>query len=169
MIKLVLASIVCLSFINAQEVDYNLAYDFKVLEKKDSNKKMFMVMENGQVKKKKITTLFKNGNIKSIENFAKGRIDGTSKFFDEQNILRKKENYSNGNKTGVTTMYDEQGNKVSEVTYLNDSKNGIARYYENNILSKEVIYKDNIAIKEQFKNTSDIDFITLSYLDKKYE
>ena len=124
----------------------------------------------------KIEEWYKNGNLKSVENYKNNLLDGIGTIYYKNGtdvwystnykngleegkqykyysngIVAYKSNYKNGVEDGVQYTYDINGTLLSIRTYKNGVKNGPERIYLNNKNILTYNYKNGVFINESLK------------------
>lgn len=69
-----------------------------------------------------------NGTIYSIENYNKGKLNGSKKVFWENSLIKESLNYKNGKQVGYQIKLDKAGKQLSK-TILDENGNGTYRVW----------------------------------------
>ncbi|PKQ44831.1 toxin-antitoxin system YwqK family antitoxin [Confluentibacter flavum] len=80
---------------------------------------------------------YTTGQVSQKENYKKGKLDGISVWYSEDNVVIKEYTYVDGVLHGPSKFYDPKGQLIAEGFYKKDQKDGIWKYYENGKLIKE--------------------------------
>ncbi|WP_100615540.1 toxin-antitoxin system YwqK family antitoxin [Confluentibacter citreus] len=78
-----------------------------------------------------------NGQVSQKENYKKGKLNGVSVWYSEDNVIIKEYTYVDGLLHGLSKFYDPKGQLVTEGFYKNDQKSGTWKYYEAGKLTEE--------------------------------
>ncbi|WP_432221293.1 hypothetical protein ACRASX_11250 [Flavobacterium sp. TMP13] len=92
----------------------------------------------------KKTEYYDNDIIKAEYTLANNKINGVFKYYDEYGNLQKISNYVNGVLNGKVIEYNENGDKNAEYFIVNGNKNGLLTFYENNKISYQTNFKDDL-------------------------
>lgn len=84
-----------------------------------------------------------NGQVSSSENYEKGKLQGESKTFFNDDKLAGSYMYKDGERDGLELKYYSNGNLKSEGNYMNGNKCGVWKTYEvNGAISDQYFYND---------------------------
>ncbi len=96
---------------------------FVSIDKYDDSKSVFTSL---------VTYYFPNGKVMSLANYNNGKLDGTSKTFNESGVLLKDFNYKDNMRHGLCVTYYSNGNVESSIKYDNDVVSGDYMTYTEN-------------------------------------
>lgn len=105
---------------------------------KDSNKLLILEHfdDNGNLTGERFI-FYVTGQVSQKETYKKGKLDGISVWYSEDNIVIKEYTYADGVLHGLSKFYDPKGQLIAEGFYNNDQKTGTWKYYENGKLTEE--------------------------------
>ena len=101
----------------------------------------------------RIDTGYHDNGIKSYElSYKYGKLDGSSKNWNDSGNLISIINYKNGLLNGSWKTFYDNGELKNSTTYINGKKNGLEFwYYENGQKQSEVLYENNKIISEKLR------------------
>ncbi|NDV57368.1 toxin-antitoxin system YwqK family antitoxin [Bacteroides sp. 519] len=91
-----------------------------------------------------------NGDIKQEITYLNDKRHGQEKSYYKGNIVKSIVEYANGKRNGKSTYYDESPNTIeNEGDYQDDKPHGVHKVYHKGILWKETLYRHGEAIQEK--------------------
>ena len=94
---------------------------------------------------------YPNGQLKSVLNYKKGKLEGIALYYYENGTLKERVNYRRGKRERTGTTYYESGALKEKITYVNGKKEHVLLYSEDGKLISESVYKDGKLVEEKKK------------------
>lgn len=122
-----------------------LKTNIKVVTEKQNGQEVKTVFRDNKEVKKIITSYYKNGKIKTIEEKVNNQLNGVIMEYYESGSIKCKTYYKDNAINGLKITYNEKGELISEESYSNNLKDGISNIYKNGKAETFIYKKGNLS------------------------